>query len=137
MVLMYEPPFAVDLPEADGQPEIQFDTLPFSIVIYTFHGRKTESDVFPGVDMRVDEHEAMVALFQPGQKDLPGLPVGVHAHGLKGRRHIEHDNIVMMPGQDAFPISFLDGPGPIIYSLMDLLFVGHDKNMGRLLYWII
>ena len=66
MVLMYKPPLAVDLPEADGQPEIQFDTLSLPILIYTFHGRKAESDVFPGIDMRVDEYEAIAALFQPG-----------------------------------------------------------------------
>ena len=114
MVPMYKPPLAVDLPEADGQPEIQFYTLPLPIVIYAFHGRKTESNVFAGVDMPLDGYEGMAALFQPGQKVLPGLPVGVDAYGLKGRRYVENDDVAVMPGQDAFPISFVDGLDPII-----------------------
>lgn len=127
MVFVHKPPFTLDLFKSDCQPEVELDrALQFPVVVNAFHGGEAKSNVFAGSNMEVADLERPGASFEAGKEQLPRDTIGVDPYGLKGWRDVVHHDVLMMPCEDARPISFLRCLCPGLDTFPDLVLVCHN-----------
>src|SRR5713226_2246897 len=125
VVLMGDRPPAVDLAQADGEPQPLLRLALELLGRAALQQRERERDVRVGRDIqRLDlEHRAGRL---PFEESRPGLTVGVDAaDALLGRRDVEHDDAGGVVGEHGVHVAIVDGGGPALDQVADLMFVGH------------
>src|SRR5262249_38602103 len=125
MVLVPDPPSAVDLAKPDGQPKLKA----------TRHGRVTDcgraathdgsgkGDGVADIYLQLFGVEGLPGLMI-GKKQIPSLLVFCQATRLQWRRHIEHDDLIIMMRQYSRQVMPPDGVGP---SLDERLYLGFRR----------
>lgn len=84
----------------------------------TLQQSRREGHVIPRRDIhRYDVEDQATA--RPFEEGRPGLAVGLQTPQNSGWRHIEHQHVIRMMGQDAGDVLIADGPRPAADEIPD------------------
>src|SRR6266511_1357285 len=120
MMLVRDDPAAAFLAQAYGESEA-VRGIPLQLISGSAAEQGPgEGDVVACRDIELDNLERRT-LSLPLEERGPGLAVRVDApHAVVRWRHVEHDDVIGMVGQDGLEVSGVDRPGPALDERPDL-----------------
>src|ERR1700761_7501245 len=114
-MLVGDTPVAVDLAQADGEPE-QKAVLVFRVAGRTGSApqdRDGEGHVGTRRDAELAKFEGRAWLVA-AEKQVPGLPVGLDTAALQGLRQVEHHDVIGVVREYRGEVPAADRVGPVL-----------------------